>query len=136
MSPADPFTGTWKCNLQKSKFSTAAPLAWTQYITATADDLSVREEISRDAGPPAIVSVKAKYDGNHYSVHGSPIAEVIAYTRNGSRIEGTARKNGLVCLRETVTVSADLMVMEMVYSVIWDGKELGSGVAVFDRAEG
>jgi hypothetical protein len=132
---ADPFTGTWTCNLEKSTFSTPAPLAWTQYITASATDLSVREEVSRTRGSIAAVSVNAKLDGKDYPVSGSPVAEVISYTRNNLEITGTARRQGTICLRETLKVSADHQVLSMSYSVFSDGKQLASGEAIFERAE-
>jgi hypothetical protein len=135
LTSEDPFTGTWHCNLAKSKFSTPAPQSWTQYITASATDLSVREEISRAGRAPATVSVSAKFDGKDYPVHGSPAAEVIAYTRTVFEIVGTASRQGSVCLRETLTLSADHKTLAMSYAVFSGEKELLSGQAIFERAE-
>ena len=135
VTSGDPFTGTWNCNFAKSKFSTPAPLVWTQYITASAADLSVREEISRTPGNTATVSVNAKFDGQDYPVHGSPMAEVIAYTRKDLEITGTARRQGAVCLRETLTLSADHQALAMSYTIFSEGRQLASGQAIFDRTE-
>jgi len=132
---ADPFTGTWHCNLAQSKFSTPAPQSWTQYITASATDISVREEVSRPGDAPATVSVNAKFDGKDYPVHGSPAAEVIAYTRTDFEIVGTASRQGSVCLRETLSVSADHKTLAMSYAVFSGEKELACGKAIFERAE-
>lgn len=135
MTKDDPFTGLWKCNIAKSEFSTPPPLSWTQRITASFAHIEVREEISRSDAPPAFVSVNAQLDGKDYPVDGSPVAETIAYTRNGAEIVGTARKNDSVCLRETIEVSADRMLMTMRYSILSGEKEVASEVAVFERAD-
>jgi len=134
MSKDDPFTGLWKCNISQSKFSTPPPSSWTQRITASSTNLSVREEISRSGALPAVVSVDARFDGKDYRVEGSPVAQTIAYTRNGSHIDGTARKNGAVCLREAIEVSTDGMRMTMKYFILAGEQEVASGVAVFERA--
>jgi hypothetical protein len=135
VSSGDPFTGTWKCNFAKSTFSSPAPLRWTQHITASATDLSVREEISRTGGSTATVSVNAKFDGRDYPVDGSPVAEVMAFTRKDLQIAGTARRQGSVCLQETLTVSADHEVLTMSFAVFSAGKQLASGQAIFERTE-
>ena len=123
----------WKCNFAKSQFSTPPPLTWTQHITASPTHLTLREEIARSAATSAVVSVTAKFDGKNYPVHGSPVAEVISYTRNGSEIVGTAHCAGAVCLRETLVVSTDGLTLTMRYSIFSADKEVASGIAVFDR---
>jgi hypothetical protein len=52
-------------------------------------------------------TVQANFDGKDYPVQGSALADTIAYSRDGDRITGVAKKNGTVSLRETIVVSLD-----------------------------
>jgi uncharacterized protein len=130
--PRDSFTGTWKCNLQKSKLG-APPKNWIQTITASQQDVQFREEILRAEGPVTVITVAAKFDGEAYPVEGSPVADTIAYTRDGDRIVGTAKKGGAVSLREILTVAPKEATLTKTFSVFAGGREIAAGVAVFEK---
>jgi hypothetical protein len=129
--PVDPFTGVWRFNAARSRVG-APPESWIQEIAATPSDVHVREEIVR-AGSRTVVTVDAKFDGRDYPVNGWPMADVIAYARDGNRISGTAKKNGIVSLRETIVASDDSLTMT--YAVFGGGKEVAAGVAVFEKLQ-
>jgi hypothetical protein len=94
----------------------------------------VREEIAGADGRTLTVTVDASFDGRDYAVSGSPLADVIAYTRPGRRrIDGIAKKDGRVVLTESVTVSEDGRALTMGYVMrLPDGRDVTS-IAVFKR---
>jgi hypothetical protein len=129
----DAFSGTWRFDPHRSKFSTPPPQSWIQQITISGNEISVREEIVRAGGPPMTVSVHAQFDGKDYPVSGSPGADSIAYSRVSEReIVGTGKKNGAVTLKEAIRLNED-GTMSLSYS-IWSGdRELASGQAMFRK---
>lgn len=130
---ADAFNGAWRFDPARSKFSTPPPQSWIQQIKITSNEISVREEIVRAGGPPMVVSVQAKFDGEDYPVIGSPGADSIAYTRLSEReIAGTGKKDGAVTLKEMIVFNDDAT-MSLIYSILSDGRELASGRAVFHK---
>jgi hypothetical protein len=132
MMEADPFTGTWKYDPEKSQLS--RPLrSWTQQIEITSDRVSVREEIVGTDGSTTVVSVEARFDGVDYPVSGSPLSDVISYARTGSQISGIAKKNCAISLRETLTVSADGRTLTQAFAIFAQGKQLTSATAIFDK---
>jgi hypothetical protein len=131
---ADPFTGTWNFDARRSRLSTPLPRKWVQLIVATRDELVVRESIVRSDGSKAEVSVAAKFDGSDYPVYGFPLADFMAYRRvDDHSISGTGRKNGVVVLTETVSVTPDGRVLTLVYSVQNGAAPVARGLAVFDK---
>ena len=132
--PDDPFTGTWNFNATRSRLSTPLPRKWVQTIVATKDELVVRESIVRSDGSKSEVSVSARFDGSDYPIYGFPLADFMAYTRTGnSAFAGTGKKDGVVVLSETVTISPDGRFLNLVYSVQNGASPVARGLAVFDR---
>jgi hypothetical protein len=129
----DPFTGTWIFNPKRSKLSTPPPQSWVQEIQATADELQVEERISNQNGSKSVVTIRAHFDGQDYSVVGSPIVDTFAYEREGLKIIGTGKKNGAVSIRETVVASNEHL-MTLTYAIFAGNKEVASGVAIFEGA--
>jgi hypothetical protein len=131
----DLFTGHWTLNHEASRFAIAAPAEWTQDIEASADRLCARERIVSLAGAVSEHSIDARFDGAESPVTGSPLVDTMAYTRTGPRrIDGVARKSGVVVFRETVIVSDDGDTMAARLAIQRpDGGTLET-VAVFDRA--
>ena len=79
-------------------------------------------------------SVEARFDGAEYPVTGSPLVETMSYTRpEPNRIDGVARKAGVVVFAETVVVSDDGETLAaMIAFRLPDGRTRES-VAVFTR---
>jgi hypothetical protein len=130
----DPFNGFWTLVPEESKLAGPMPRRWTEMLDVGADTISVKEEISGADGRTLIVTVDASFDGRDYDVTGSPLADVIAYTRPGRfRIDGVAKKDGRVVLTESVTVSEDGRSLTMGYVTrLPDGRDVAS-IAVFKR---
>jgi len=94
----------------------------------------VQETIVRPDGSQTVVEVMASLDGNDYPVTGSPAADTIAYRRADSNsISGTGKKEGVVSLMETVTVSPENNTLTLSYSVHSDAHVVASGIAVFEK---
>jgi hypothetical protein len=133
MNQSDPFTGTWKFNVDKSRLSTRPPRNWIQQIVATSAAIQVREEVSRADGSTSVWAVQANYDGRDYPIYGSVPPDTIAYTRDGECMIGTAKKDGIISLLETIVVLRDGSLMTMTYSAFAGTKEVATGTAVFDK---
>jgi hypothetical protein len=129
----DPFTGSWIFNPQRSKLSTPPPQSWVQDISATHYELRVEENITSRDGLRSGVLIEARFDGGDYAVVGSDLADTFAYERDGSKIVGTGKKNGVVSIRETV-VASEGPVITLTYSIFAGTKEVASGIAIFERA--
>ena len=130
----DPFSGFWTLVPEESKLAGSLPRRWTETLDVGEDTISVKEEIASADGRALTVTVDASFDGRDYNVTGSPLADVIAYTRpDRYRIDGVAKKDGRVVLTESVTVSEDGRVLTMGYVMrLPDGRDVAS-VAVFKR---
>jgi hypothetical protein len=130
----DPFTGTWTFSPDRSTTSAPPPRRWIQRISATAHEVSVREETVGSEGAPTVVEVQARFDGAEYPVEGSPVADMIAYSRIDTRtISGVAKKNGNVTLRESLTASPDGRTLTLSYSIYRGDRIVANGIAVFER---
>ena len=130
----DPFSGFWTLVADESKLAGPLPRRWTETLDVGEDTISVREEIAGADGRTLIVTVDALFDGRDHHVTGSPLVDVIAYSRPGRlRIDGVAKKDGRVVLTESVTVSEDGRTLTMGYVMrLPDGRDVTS-VAVFKR---
>ncbi len=100
----------------------------------SADELVVHENIVRADGTKSLVRVWARFDGSDYPVTGYPLADVMAYRRlNSHCFSGTGKKNGVVALTETVTVTPDGKSLTLIYSVQMGASQVYRGVAVFEK---
>jgi hypothetical protein len=130
----DPFSGFWTLVPGESKLAGPMPRRWTETLDVAEETISVKEEIAGADGRTLVVTVDGAFDGHDYRVNGSPLADVIAYTRPGPhRIDGVAKKDGRVVLTESVTVSEDGRTLTMGYVMrLPDGRDVAS-IAVFKR---
>jgi hypothetical protein len=135
MGQDDPFTGTWKFEVDKSRLSTPPPQNWIQEIKVMADQVQVRDEVSRANGSTSVWTVRANFDGKDYPVCGSALADTIAYSRDGACIIGVAKKSGAVSLQEIIVVSPDGSHMTLTYWVLTGTKELANGMAEFEKVQ-
>jgi hypothetical protein len=130
----DPFSGFWTIVPGESRLAGPMPGRWTETLDVGEETIRVREEITGADGLTLTVTVDASFDGREYTVTGSPLVDVIAYTRPSRlRIDGVAKKDGRVVLTESVTVSEDGCALTMGYVMrLPDGRDVTS-VAVFKR---
>jgi hypothetical protein len=115
----DPFNGTWKLNVAKSKYN---PGPGPESVTTTVKVEDGTHHVSTQAtfeGKTIETSFVAKVDGTPAPVSGSPTADMISVRKTNDRtLEAKSMKAGKTIGRSRVTVSPD-------------GKELtitGSGV--------
>src|SRR5215471_8894102 len=91
---ADRQAGTWKLNLEKSKYTAdhPAPKNVTLKIQEQEGGLKVNVEGEDAQGNPIHVEYSAKYDGKDYPEIGSPMADTVALRRvDADTIESTSK---------------------------------------------
>jgi hypothetical protein len=112
---AKAFAGTWKLNLAKSEIP---PVTKSQTLTINADGVHVTmtEDLVNDKGETLIITVEGKFDGQDYPVKGTPFADTVSYRLlDPHTIEGIAKRNGRVCVRETAVLSEDGRLVRVTY---------------------
>jgi len=130
----DPFVGTWKLNLSKSKLP--APLPQSQIVTIHISDqiIRVQEDVVSEKGEKLEIKVHAKFDGQDYAIDGSPYADTVAYTRmDRNTLKGIGKKGGKVIVDEIAVVSGNGKTLTTTYSGTDPSGQPGTFVAVFDR---
>ncbi|HMD09255.1 MAG TPA: hypothetical protein VKH63_17110 [Candidatus Acidoferrum sp.] len=112
MAQTNPFIGTWKLNVAKSKFEPGpAPKSQTRAVVADGDGAKYSFEGVRADGTAISYSFTVKYDGKDYPITGSGApgeADSIAIKRVGSnKAEATFKKGGKEVGKSVVEVSKD-----------------------------
>jgi len=98
----DPFIGTWKTNIAKSKYDPGPPpkVPTTVKIEATPDGAVKTTVDGVDAqGNPTHEEYTAKYDGKDYPVKGSPNWDTVVIRRMDPRTRVTVNKKGGIVTR-------------------------------------
>ncbi|HVO56485.1 MAG TPA: hypothetical protein VMT51_02190 [Dongiaceae bacterium] len=108
----NPILGTWKLNLEKSKFAgVAAPKSLTRVVAADGDRVKYSFEGTAADGSASTYSFTVKYDGVDVPItgNGTPYgADQIAIKReNSHQFTATLKKGGKVVAKSTATVSHD-----------------------------
>jgi hypothetical protein len=92
---ADPFAGTWKLNVAKSKLQSPAPESDTVRIEVDGKDLRIEQEGIDDKGAPFKLTVLGGFDDSVYGIAGSSHADAVSFRRPSSRhIQAEVRKSG------------------------------------------
>ena len=106
---ADQHSGTWKVNLEKSKYSPGpAPKSSTSKIEADEKSIKVEVEVTNADGSALHVQYDAKFDGKDYPVTGLATADMVSVKRiDADTIEATYKKGGQVTMTVTSKVSKD-----------------------------
>src|SRR5947209_14804852 len=92
---SDNSLGTWKLNMEKSKFTPSSPVkSLTATREASDDGVKVTMTGERADGTPVNGSYTAKYDGKEYPVTGAPydsiaIKQVNAKDRKSTRLNSS-----------------------------------------------
>jgi hypothetical protein len=60
---ANPFTGTWAFNAERSRLNFPPPLRWIQFVESDGITLDIREQITAPNGSATDVLIRAKVDG-------------------------------------------------------------------------
>jgi hypothetical protein len=94
---ADPFIGTWKMNVAKSKIASQAPKSWTLKIEALDNGLKWTSDIVAADGTAAIGVWSGKYDGEDYAnTLGGDYDAVAAKKINANTFDSVLKKEGKV----------------------------------------
>ena len=129
------FAGTWRLNLAKSEIP---PVTKSQVLTIDTDGVHVTmtEELVNDKGETLIITVEGKFDGQDYPVKGTPFADTVSYRLlDPDTIEGIAKKNGRVCVRETAVLSQDGHVVRVTYLSYDERGNTHTSHGVFERID-
>jgi len=128
----DPFSGTWKLNVAKSKLQSPAPESDTVRIEIEGNDLRIQQEGVDDKGEPFKLTVQGGFDDSRYGITGSRYADAISFRRPGSRrIVAEVRKAGVAVAWLEAEVSGNTLKVNL--SVLdSDGKEVKS-LAILQR---
>jgi len=108
----NPFLGTWKLNLAKSKFEPGpAPKSQTRTVTAEGDSVKYSFEGIGSDGTPFSYGFTVKYDGKDYPItgNGAPAgADTISLKKVDShKAEATLKKGAVEVGRASAEVSSD-----------------------------
>ena len=106
---ADPFDGTWKLNVAKSKYVPGpGPQSMTVTVKVEGDTHTVKSKGKAPDGTKIEESFVAKLDGSPVPVTGSPEIDMIAVRKTGERtLLAKATKEGKPVGAQRVTVSPD-----------------------------
>jgi hypothetical protein len=93
---ADNSLGTWKLNLEKSKYSPGPPTIKSLTSVREASDGGVKVTSTGEQadGTPINSSYTAKYDGKEYPVTGAPWDSIAIKQVNANTLTTTTKKNG------------------------------------------
>jgi hypothetical protein len=108
----NPFLGTWKLNVAKSKFQGApAPQSQTRTVTQQGNGVKYDFEGTTANGKPFAFSFVTYYDGAEAAVKGTGVpggADSITLKKaNSHKVEGTLRKGGKDVGKVVAEVSKD-----------------------------
>jgi hypothetical protein len=92
---ADNSVGTWKLNMEKSKFTPSAPVkALTSTREASGNGVKVTTTGERADGTPINASYTAQYDGKEYPVTGAPYDTIALQQVNANTLTATQKHSG------------------------------------------
>ncbi len=134
----NPFVGTWKLNLAKSKFEPGpAPKSQTRTVVAQSDGAKYTFDGVAADGTPFSYSFTVKYDGKDYPVTGTGMpagADTIAIKLVGTdKAEATQKKGGKEVAKAEAEVSKDGKVSTVkIKGKTVDGKDFHSET-VYDK---
>jgi hypothetical protein len=106
---SNPRLGTWKLNVEKSKYTPGpAPQSTTMKIEAAGEGEKATTEGVNAAGTATRTEYTAQYDGKAYPITGSQNADTVALKRLDARtIERTDKKGEKVVVTSSRVVSED-----------------------------
>jgi hypothetical protein len=104
----DRLAGTWRLNVAKSKYASAAPKSQTTTLHAVDGGLhEIVERVNAD-GSTTRWEVIAKYDGRDYPVKGDPSRDTVAMTKvDQNTVDIVNKKGSAVVSRMRILVAAD-----------------------------
>jgi len=112
----DPFAGTWKLDVQKSKFEGGTPpKSSVATITPVGDKRRLVVHTVPSSGPEVTTESTAASDGKDYPMKGSATVDTVSVIKiDGRTLERRDKKNGHVVATLRATVSGDGKTMTVV----------------------
>jgi hypothetical protein len=132
---ADPAVGSWKLNVEKSKFSASGALkSETRTYVQTDDGLKLTFTGVAADGSTVSGESTYKYDGKDYPISGSNDYDALAVTRvNSHTATSVQKKAGKKVGTTTRTVSKDGMTMTLTHKGKNAKGEVDNSTLVFDK---
>jgi hypothetical protein len=127
------FAGTWKINLAKSDIP---PVTKSQVLTIKTDgvNFAMHEELVNDKDEHLVIAVQGKFDGRDNPVTGTSFADTVSYRLLDSHtIEGIAKKDGRICVKETAVLSEAQDIVRVTYESYDDRGNIQLAHGVFER---
>ena len=129
----DPFAGTWKLNLTKSKYTTPAPKSMTITFAPAAKGYAVTIDAIGPDGQPQKWGFTSAFDGSESPVSDNPQIDAVVATATGNGGIVRYKKAGNVITTTTSAVSDDGKTLVVTIKIpLAEGKEITS-VAVYER---
>jgi len=127
--------GTWKLNLEKSKYQPGqAPKSTTLVYEAAGPGIKVTVDQVPADDPAIHYAVTANYDGKDVPVVGNPNADMVARTRvNATTTKLVNKKDGNILSTATLVVSADGKTLTVTTTGKNPKGETIDSVAVYDK---
>ena len=132
---AEPFAGTWKLNVDKSKYSPGPPpkSATITYQETTEGIRRTGESVDAEGNKTSFEYI-AKYDDKDYPVSGSDASDMIALKRiNDNTVEATLKKSGKVVSTARRVVSKDGKVMTLTITGTDAKGQKMKNIAVYEK---
>ena len=106
---ADQSSGTWKLNVEKSKYSPGpAPKSLTVVVESDENNYKLEATGTDSEGKPTHVQYSAKFDGKDYPVTGMANADTVSIKRiDANTIEVKQKKDAKVVMTVTTKISND-----------------------------
>lgn len=130
----DPSVGTWKLNVEKSKYSPGpAPKSSMVTIEAAGEETKVTVKGVGADGTPTNLSYSYKLDGKDYPVTGSQDYDTVALKRNGMTVEGVRKKGDKQVQTYSRVVSKDGKTMTVTTKGTNASGQTINNVAVYEK---
>jgi hypothetical protein len=127
----DPFLGTWKVNLAKSKYLTPAPKSMTVTFAPAAKGYAVTIDAIGADGQPQKWGYTSSFDGSESPVTGNPNIDAVAARTKTGTVE--YMKAGKVVTTTSSVMSDDGKTLTVTVKIpLGEGKEVFNFV-VYDR---
>ena len=130
------FNGVWRLILAKSDIP---PVTKSQILTIETDGFNVtmREELINDKDEVLIISLSGTFDGRDNNVEGTPFADTVSYRLLSSNsIEGIAKKDDKVCVKEKAVMSEDRNSINVTYISYDQNGNTIRNFGYFERVKG
>jgi len=131
----DPFNGTWKLNVSKSKFTPGPPpQSGTITVKVEGDIQNVKTEGQAADGTMTQTSFVAKLDGTPVPITGSPTADMTSLRKiNARTLETKSTKGGKPVAQRRVTISPDGKIMTITGSGLNQKGVKTTATAVYEK---